>query len=195
MEDIDIKKELQLKNQEMLLNKKMIDLDTAMESLIVFYSNYSINTSCDINNKICQFRGIESNSEQGKIFYNTIISFFNIAIDKLKELINSNIFPIKAKLSIINDEEYKELLTNASDIIINQMLVYYKENASMLCEELVQSVDDYIKMQIYNHISDVMTYKMINMLKDKFMYSIRVINNNYEENKEVIENINEKTIK
>ena len=194
-EYIDVNKELEQKNQEMFLNKKRIDLDNSMESLMVFYSNYSMNVASEINNRICIYRNINSSSEDSKILYNTITSFFLIVSKKLKEIINNQIEPIKDKLDGLTDEEYIKKLNDISTGIIDNMSSYFKENANMLSDELNQDIDDDIKNSINKYILDILTIKMINMLRDKIMYSIKVINNNYEANKEIIENINEKTLK
>ena len=194
-EYIDVNKELEQKNQEMFLNKKRIDLDNSMESLMVFYSNYSMNVASEINNRICIYRNINSSSEDSKILYNTITSFFLIVSKKLKEIINNQIEPIKDKLDGLTDEEYIKKLNDISTGIIDDMSNYFKENANMLSDELNQDIDDDIKNSINKYILDILTIKMINMLRDKLMYSIKVINNNYEANKEIIENINEKTLK
>jgi len=191
---IDVTKELQQKNQEMLLNKKMIDLDKAMESLLVFYNNYCSNVAIDINNRICLYRNVEIESEQGKIFYNTITSFFQIVMNKLKEIINNNTSVLKRKLSSFSDEEYTNELNHISLEIINQMSDYYINNVGMLGNELNQDASDDIKTRISDYLIEMITVKMLNMLKDKVMFSIKVINNNYEENYQVIENINEKTL-
>ncbi len=194
MEDININKELQEKNQEMLLNKKIIDLDNSMESLMVFYSVYTTNMASEINSRVCFFRNIDPNSEQGKIFFNTITTFFFMVNKKLKEIITSVLEPLKAKLSNIDDKEYVKELNDKSLLITNQISDYYFESINMLLSELNQDVAEDTKTKINEYVLDTITVKMMNMFKDKFMFSIKVINNNYEENKEVIESINEKTI-
>ncbi len=194
-ENIDINKELKAKNEEMLLNKKKIDLDTSMESLMVFYNNYSNNIASEINNRICSLRNINPDSEQGKVFYNTITSFLFLTNKKLGEIINNNIETIKNKIGSISDDEYTSLLNNLSLSISNQMFDYYVENINMLSSELNQDVDEEIKNRINDYLYDLTTVKMMNMLRDKIMFAIKVINNNSEENKEVIESINEKVFK
>ncbi len=194
-ENFDVSKELQHKNQEMLLNKKKIDLDNSMESLVLFYSNYSTNIASEINTRVCSLRGISQDSEQSMIFYNTITSFFFLASKKLKEIIASVIIPLKEKLDTINDENYSDVLNHTYLVITNKMYDYYTESINMLSNELNQDVNEEIKNKINSYVFDVITVKMMNTLRDKFMYGIKVINNNNEENKEVMETINEKTIK
>ena len=194
-ENFDVSKELQHKNQEMLSNKKKIDLDNSMESLVLFYSNYSTNIASEINTRVCSLRGISQDSEQSMIFYNTITSFFFLASKKLKEIIASVIIPLKEKLDTINDENYSDVLNHTYLVITNKMYDYYTESINMLSNELNQDVNEEIKNKINSYVFDVITVKMMNTLRDKFMYGIKVINNNNEENKEVMETINEKTIK
>ena len=193
--NIDISQELQLKNQEMLLNKKKIDLDTSMESLLVFYSNYSTNIATEINNRICLLKNVNSDSEQGKIMYNTITTFFFILTKKLKELVLKEVDIIKEKMNNMNDDDYNKELQYMSIVTINQMLEFYSENIDMLIEELTTDVDDTTKDRISNYLFEIIYGKMMNMLRDKFLYSIKVVGNNYEENYQVMEEINKKALK
>lgn len=193
--NIDTKEELKIKNQEMLLNKKKIDLDTSMESLVVFYNNYSINLANEINNQVCLMKKIEADSEQGTIILNTIIGFLTILSNKLQELIYSKTGEIKEKLDTITDEDYNKELNYMSISVHNQLLEFYGESINMLIDELTSDTDDVTKDRISNYLFEIVYGKMMGMLRDKFMYSIRVISNNREENYQVIQEINEKTIK
>ena len=196
MNNNDINNELKEKNQEMFLNKKKIDLDKAMESVLDFYRKYAAsNVANEVNNQVCLYHGVSPNSEQGKIFYNTITTFFFLACDELKKVIIANTDPLKARLGSIPDEEYSNVLEHLSVVITNYMSDYYLEKKDMLSNELNQNVAEEIKRKIDKYILDVVSVKMINMLKDKFMYAIMVINNNNKENYQVMENINGKTIK
>ena len=193
--NIDTNEELKIKNQEMLLNKKCIDLETSMESLIVFYSNYSNNLANEINNRICLIKNIDSEGEQSKIMLNTIISFFTILSNKLKELVFDKVNKLKDRINTFNDEEYDKELKYMSIYVNNRLLEFYGENIDMLMEELTSDVDTVTKDKIKNYLFEIIYGKMMNMLRDKFIYSIKVIGNNSEENNQIIQEINEKTIK
>ena len=193
--EVDLVKELEVKNQEMLLNKKRVDLDTSMESLLVFYENYSQGLSSEINNRICTLKNIDPNSDEGKMLLNTISSFLNILSNKLKELVTKKTGTIKEKLNTISDSEYNKELRYMSIHIINQMLEFYGENIDMLIEEVNSDTNELIKNKINNYLFEVIYGKLMNVLKDKFMYSIKVIVNNEEENNQIIDNINRKVLK
>ena len=191
----DISKELELKNQEMLLNKKKIDLDKAMESLFVSFITRTPIIASEMNENICLYKNIDSNSEQGKILYNTITSFFFIASKKIEEIVTSDINPIKDKLKNLSDDEYNKELTNVSVAIINKIKDYFIENLDMLKNELNQDVSEDVKNKINDYLYRVINIKVINMIREKLMYAVIVVNNNNEENNQIMENLNEKIIK
>ena len=193
--DVDVIKELQNKNEEMLLNKKIIDLETSMESLLVFYDNYSKSLSSEINDKVCSYKNINLDTDEGKINLNTINGFLNILSNKLKELVNKSVDRLKEKLNTISDEKYNKELRYMSIHIINKMLEFYGENIDMLIEEINNDTDELTKTRINNYLFEIIYGKLMNILKDKFMYSIKVISNNSEENNQVIDNINRKILK
>ena len=193
-ENIDINKELKEKNQEMLLNKKRIDLDTSMESFMVFYHAHSANMANEINKKVCSIRNIDPNSEQGKVFHSITNNFFSLTLNKLKEIINGVTEPFKGLLNNISDDDYSYTLNQISEVIIQRMINYYSDAINMLKNELNQDTDVLSKDKINEYLSNI-AFKIMDTLKNNFMFSIRIIGNNNEENKEVIESINEKTIK
>ena len=166
-----------------------------MESLIDFYSKYYTNTIAnEMNDRICIFHGVSPNSEQGKIFYNTITTFFFLGCDELKKVLNANLEPLKEKIANIPDEEYPKVLERLSITVVNTMSDYYMERIEMLSNELNKDVSPDQKIRINKYVSDILSMRMINMLKDKFMYAIKVICNNSKENNQVMETINEKTV-
>ena len=194
--NIDVNEQLKIKNQEMLLNKKKIDIDTSIESFLEFFSNYStINIASEINNKVCSYQNINPNSEQGKILYNTITSFFFIMVRKLKVIFKETIDPIKEKLIVLDDNEYNKELSHIYAIIINKMLDYCVDSIDMLNNELTTDASLEIKNRIRKYLSEMITIRMMNVFREKLTFYIRLINNNNKENQEVIEGINERTIK
>lgn len=191
----DVNEKLKATNQELLLQKKKIDLDNSMESLSVFYSNYSTTMAEKMNDIICKYRNIDSNSDNGKIYFETITGFFSLANKKLNEIIKKNADALKEKLDTLDDENYNKELNYMSLVITNDMLEYYGESAKMLINELIDNLDEVTSDRISNYVIEVLTVKMINILKDNMMFSMKVITNNTEENNQMIESINEKTIK
>lgn len=211
MEDsVDVSKELAQKNQEMLHNKKTIDLEKTMESLALFFRFHTLNAASDINNKVCIDQGINPNSDQEEIYYNTLVAFFASASKALEDIIKEECSAIKDRLDALNDTEYESELKRISLSVKNRMLDYFvgikkddegrvsdetpKSGIRELANELTQNVDDETKEKIYKYLCDVISIKMINVLKDNLMISIQVIINNNRENQKVMGRINEITI-
>ena len=193
--DKDLNKEIEAKQQAMFLNKKTIDLDKSMESLIVFYSRYLADTvASELNSKICVYHGIGANSQQANILFNTITTFFYLSVEELKKVLETNLKPLKDKLGTLTDLEYIKALNYLSTTVTNHMLDYYIEKLDEFSNELNQNVTIENKNRINKLIFDTLTIKLINNLKDKFMYAIGVIKNNSKENVEKMNMIKEKTI-
>ncbi len=192
--NIDISQELKAKNQEMLLEKKKTDLDKSTDSLLEFYRLYSTETVAnEIRDRICMFHNIDNNSEQAQIFSKTIFVFLNTAFNEFEKEVKTKREILKQKIKDLNDEEYNKALQLFSVSITNSLSEYYIANLEMLNAELNQNVDDETKEKIKKYLYDIIAVKMINNLKEKFIYSMKVISNNNVENKEVIDIINEKT--
>ena len=93
--NVDINEVLKNKNNEMLLNKKRIDLDKAMESIQMFYNNYCDNYAIEINDQLCGIKNIDINSEQGEIIKKMTASFLNMITDTLKYFSSSVFLQLK----------------------------------------------------------------------------------------------------
>lgn len=193
--DKDLNKEIEAKQQTMYLNKKIIDLEKSMSSLVDFYVKYLNNTvASEINNKICIYHGISPNSKQGTMYFNTITTHLFLSTEELKKILKVNLDALKAKLSTLSDEDYYKALNYLSTVVTNQMLDYYIEKLDGISNDLNQDLTLDNKNRINKFIFDTLTIKLINILKDKFMYAIGVIKNNGRENQEIMNTIKEKTI-
>ncbi len=135
--NVNIEEELRIKNQELLLNKRKIDLDTSMDSVIVFFSNYTNGLVTEVQSKVCELKNIDSNSDQSKIIGYTITQFFSHIADELKQLVLDSANKIKEKINILTDDEYKEELQNMTETVIKKMKSFCNDNVAMLVDELV----------------------------------------------------------
>ena len=193
---IDTKVELSVANDAMLFGNNKQDLDNTMDSLINFFTNYSTDTLAnEINNRICMIKNIDSSSEQSKIMFNTIVGFSTLVSNKLKELITKRTVKLKENLNNISIEDYNRELRYLAINTSNGLRTFYEENVNMLIDELASDVDNLTKEKISNCLFESIHEKLMGMLSDKFNYSIIIIGNKYQENKKVINGINEKTIK
>lgn len=205
MEDnIDVVKELEIKNQELFVNKIIIDLETAMESLMLFYSKkmddnkdnytYCDMVASDVINNINSFLDNPNDVLQKEKVSALVNSFFYIYKNKVNTLIPERLQEIKKDIQNIDSLNYEMKLNNESSAIIKQISDYYQENIYMLIEEIKDSVNNH-QLVFQEYLIKNVHDKLINMLKDKLIYSIKLINNNYDENTAVLQIINEKTLK
>ena len=187
----DINIELKAKHEEMLLNKKKYDIDNMVESLLLFFSNYSNNLSIEIVDKICIINKIDKNNQESEIVKSMVVALFDMINQKLKENTVSKFNIFKEKMVSINNNDYNKVLNQLSHMIINEISDFYLENGIVLVNELGK---DDNRIELNNYIMKIIYGKLINKLKDQFMYSVRLIDNNYEENEQIINSINQKII-
>ena len=80
-------------------------------------------------------------------------------------------------------------------LVTNHMSDYYLNNINLLVDEIASTKDVNKKNRISEYLINNLYRKVMDTLKDQLMYSIRVIDNNYEENNNIIQSISEKTLK
>ena len=194
MENEDINKALLEKHAEMLLNKKILDLDKATESLLLFYSNYCNNYAVNITNNISLMKNIDINSETSAEIKQMTTSFLDIYQDNLKKELSIKIEGIKKKIATLTDDEYNKELSHVAVYVVNKISDFYLENIGMLIDEVVKDTDSDTNKRITDYLKSIVHNKLINMIKDQLTYTIRLIDNNYEENYQIMESISKKTL-
>ena len=190
--DIDINEELKLKHQEMLLNKKLIDIDTSVDSLLLFINNYFESLVYDIDNKINDIKGTAVFDE---VLEKIVSNFLKMVQEELKNILNINIEKIKNNVGSLTEEDYNKQLSEMTMIVSKHISDFYLNNVNMLIDELTIKEDVQTKERINNFLSKSIYLRIMTILKNQLSYSIKVIDNNYEENYQIIQSISEKTLK
>ena len=188
----DINEVLRAFNQEALLKKKKVDIDNIVDSILLFFNNYFGNLSKEVTIKLKSLNNISEDDYYGVIINKMVFAFFNVLENKLKETTTNKFNSIRDNIPNLTDLECNKKLNYIVGVISNEISDFYLENAEILIKELIQK-EEYVKVSS-DYLIKVVYGKVINTLKDRLMYSIKVIDNNNEENKEKIETINEKTI-
>lgn len=187
----DINEALRKFNQNALLNKKRIDIENIVESLLLFFNNYFSILTNETTIKVMEYKNVNSDDPYKEIVSTLMSTFFNLIENKIKEITVNNFNTIKNKISKLTDIECNKELSHVSQKITNEISDYYLTNANDLVNELNKEDNN---KNVSEYILNIIYFKVINTLKDRLMYSIKVIDNNYEENNQKIESINEKTI-
>ena len=114
--------------------------------------------------------------------------------DNLKTVINERLKVIKSDIHSINSFNYEKRLNSESLIISNQMSDFYQEKIYELIDELKEYIHEH-QLDLKDYLLTLLYLKLMNTLKDKLMYYIGIINNNYDENTTMLKSINQKTLK
>ena len=193
VEEKDIDEALKTINQNMLLNKKKVDIDNIVESIVLFFNNYFITLSIDVTDKICNSKNISIDDSYYEIIKQLVASFFKLLQSKIMETTSNKFNNIKDKIDILSDDDSIKELNSISTVIVNNISEYYLENATDLVNEINKQGGN--EKYVNDYINKIIFTKVINTLKDRLMYSIKVVDNNNEENNQIVQNISEKTIK
>ena len=193
MEDnFDLQEELKNKNYELYINKLIVDLEKTMESLLMFYSNYCDTLSKDSTNIIISY--LDNSLEKQDTVSNLVNTFFGMIKGKINTIIKERLENIKNNIQNIDHINYEKKLNDEALLIANQLSDYYQENIYMLIDEISKDITTY-RLDFKDYLLNTLYRKLINTLRDKLMYSIKLINNNYDENTMMLETINQKTLK
>jgi hypothetical protein len=192
--EIEIKEAIKANNEMMLLNKRIVDFDKAMDSFKVFYFGYLDEYEDNILKAICSYKKIASDNTTALEIQQVITAFVNSHKDELSRLIDEYGSKIKDKMPLLDDNEYRKELNQMMLVIVNSISEFCTENINMLIEECVKGEDEDTNKKITNYLKVIVYGKLINTLRDNFSYSIRIIDNNHEENNRRMEIINQKTL-
>ena len=192
--DNDVINELRIKNQELYINKLIIDLENAMESLLIFFNNYCDTLSKEMVMVLNSSLDSPDNSSQKEMMTQLVDSFLSLIKDKLNVIVKDRLTVIKSNIANIDTFNYEKKLNNESLIIANGISEYYNENIYMLIDEIKEITSKH-QLDVKDYLLNSVYLKLMNTLKDKLMYSIKLINNNYDENTTMLQSINQKTLK
>lgn len=195
MEDSYINKELIEKTDSMLPNQQEFDIDKSISTFLTYYRNYSNGIVSQINDRVCFYREIDTNSEQGKEFNNIIAGFISDTLDYLIEVLDNKVSEIKQNLVGISVDDYNKRLSSMITVISNKMHDYYGENIDKLIKSLTENVSDNVKDRISNYLLMMIEGKMNNNLVSNLLNYTKVIDNNNRVNIEKQQSIEENTLK
>ena len=182
MNDEDIKKQLEVKNQEIYLNKLNLDLDNNLEVLVLTIDNLLKIQLDELQRKIIE---ISEGYEYEKNFKDSSIKFMDLYTNNLMNLLQDRKTYIKESLELDNDIEiYKNKLKEIySNIILNL------ENKSSLIikkleKELVNYLNTDFKIQRLNAYLEYIFLKNLNnkvcdVIRNRDVILINTFNETY----------------
>ena len=137
MTEEDIKKQLEVKNKEIFVNKLKLDLNNNMEGLVLTIENLINKIILESTDRILGIAESFNNKDNIK---KDLEDYFSKYVDVLMELLD------KKKNNIINvinlDVNYENCFNKETNNIIDKLDKYYKDNINTLSNKLNGYYDD-----------------------------------------------------
>lgn len=182
MNDEDIKKQLEVKNKEIYLNKLNFDLDNNIEVLVLTVSNLLKIQSENLPKKIIEIaEGFENEKEIKK----NITAFMNNYNNYLMNLFDQKKLTIKENLKINNDLEENK---NKIKKIYDETLIELENESIPMVEKLGNSLEKYLDTdfkikRLNSYLTDIflknLNNKVFDIMKNRDIILINTFNETY----------------
>lgn len=186
IDNVDVVKELAVKNKEIYLNKLDMDIESNYELLKLTTTNI-INLS--INEVVSGVLNIENSFLNKKIIELEVDCYFK----KFLEFIN-NLYK-KRFNSFKNKKEKDNYLDFINNKIIDEIKDYYLNDFGLIIDSLGVSYSEFERERLNNYINNTFYSKFMMRMLDTINNANMILINNYYESTERYNLINEKTLK
>ena len=190
--NVDVLKELEVKNKEIYINKLGIDLDTNLENLLITIDNMMSIFTTEVTEKVLEIKNDVKSSEQTK---ERIITFQRLICGEIIKLINERASSLKDKIQDIDNIDYKDVLNNETVSFLQKVGEYYNLNIDALIKEINNNTIEFDKNRISDYLKVLYYEKLITKLKQAVINMDIILYNNYEEGYQRFLNLNAKTLK
>ena len=144
----------------------------------------------EVTDKILEFRSSNTNKT---IIFDAVNNFFDVLDNNIKILLKKRMIFLKRDIKNVSDINYREILKNKADEIVDYLGQIYNKNVILLIDTLRKDsfysdrIEDYLKILNYD--------KFIEKIKEVFKNSDNILYNNYVESNNKFQKLNEKTLK
>lgn len=187
--NVDVLKELEVKNKEIYLNKLNIDLDNNNDILLITIDNIINLFINEVKDKIIEVSNCNKNKEIGE----NVSDFYNLLRNELKNSLAIRENKLKDLIKNIDDVNYKDEINNEKLEVINNI----KNKYNMLIDNFInklneiydgsnERINDYLKILSYE--------KLINKLNELFNNMDIILYNSYVESNNKYHELNAKTL-
>ena len=180
MNEEDIKKQLEVKNKEIYLNKLNLDLDNNLEVLVLTIDNLLKIQSEELQKKIIE---IAESFQDEKVFKQKITEFMNSYNDYLMNLFEQKKLKLKENLEIDTD-----ILKNQKKVqeLYDKTSLTIEDDTSKLIDNLAKNLQEYFdtdfKIQRLNtYLSNIFLKNLNNKVLDIIRNRDIILINTYKE--------------
>ena len=190
--NVDVLKQLEVKNREIYLNKLVIDLDNNLDVLSITVNNI---VSLFTNEMISKILEIENGTMNRSKISTHVEAFQEKFKDRLIVMIHERKTKMESVLKDIDQETYTEKLKEESQNIIHQIGKYYQNNIDTLYNQINTDYDEFNLKRLNDYLKENYYEKIILKLKESFNNTDIILINNYKESYQKYLELNEKTLK
>ncbi len=183
--NIDVLKQLEVKNHEIFINKLNIDLDNYFQNLDI--------TIKDIINKL--HNELDLVLDSLSIDNKSLNQFFDSINEQISSLSANRLSTLKNTILKIDEVNYEEIINDNSKLFIQKLSTFYLNNIDNLINELTSNEDDFKKKRLTDYLKESFYAKYNNRISETIGFNNKILINNYLANCERIESINQKTLK
>lgn len=190
--NVDVLKQLEVKNREIYLNKLVIDLDNNLDILSITVNNIINLFTNEMINKILEI-------ENGTMNRSKISTHVEAFQEKFKDQIMIMIHERKTKLELlikdIDKIEYETKIKEESLNIINKIDEYYQNNIDNLYNQINTDYDEFDLKRLNDYLKENNYNKIVLKVKESLNNTDIILINNYKESYQKYLELNEKTLK
>lgn len=190
--NIDVLKELEVKNKEIYINKLGIDLDTNLENLLITINNMMSLFAMEVTNKVLEIKNDVTSSEEIK---EKVVAFQEVIKNELINLMNKRTESLKEKIQYLDGVDYKEVLNNEKANVINKIGEFFKKHIISLFDELKNDLSLFDQGRLDDYLNILYYEKLITKLNDAIYNMDIILYNNYGESYQKFLDLNAKTLK
>jgi len=190
--NVDVLKQLEVKNREIYLNKLVIDLDNNLDVLSITVNNIVNLFTNEMINKILE---IENGTMNRSKISTHVEAFQEKFKDQLIVMLHERKTKMESLLKDIDQETYTEKLKEESQNIIHQIGKYYQNNIDTLYNQINTDYDEFNLKRLNDYLKENYYEKIILKLKESFNNTDIILINNYKESYQKYLELNKKTLK
>ena len=176
--NVDVLKQLEVKNREIYLNKLVIDLDNNLDILSITVNNIINLFTNEMINKILEI-------ENGTMNRSKISTHVEAFQEKFKDQIMIMIHERKTKLELlikdIDKIEYETKIKEESLNIINKIDEYYQSNIDNLYNQINTDYDEFDLKRLNDYLKENNYNKIVLKIKESLNNTDIILINNYKE--------------
>lgn len=189
--NVDVLKELAVKNKEIYLNKLEIDLDNNEENILITIENIINLFTKEVTEKVLE---IENNTLLSHEASQEVLSFHKKIHEEIKVIVKKRNDVLREKIKKIEDNNYQELLNNETKELIERIQKVYLENIGKLIDKLTKKSNTFTEKRLSDFLKVLNYERFVNKINDSLKNLDVILYNNYLESERKYNELNKKVI-